>query len=87
MSLDPDAIAVFTAFNRKLFDGMLKAYSDGDSTATAEIFKSLTAGAVYDTSRWLGIQEEYYRKHVALYEKLTSHSAAESAQAVAVPGT
>jgi poly[(R)-3-hydroxyalkanoate] polymerase subunit PhaC len=85
MSLDPDAIAAFTAFNRKLFDGMLKAYSDGGGGATAEVFKSLTAGAVYDTSRWLGIQEEYYRKHIALYERLTSQSAGESAQAVAVP--
>jgi polyhydroxyalkanoate synthase len=85
MSLDSNAIAAFTRINRTLLDGMLKAFSDGDGTATAEVFKSLAAGAVHDASRWIGIQEEYCRKYIALYEQLASHSPGQPAKTVNLP--
>jgi polyhydroxyalkanoate synthase len=85
MNLDSKAIEAFSTFNRKLVEGMIKPFSDGGSMGSAEVFKSLAAGAVEDSNAWLDIYKEYYGKQVELLNNFLKLSQGEPVPPIAAP--
>ena len=84
MNPDSNAIEAYSAFNRKLFEGMLKPLSDG-GTGSAEVLKSLAAGALQEAETWLDIHKEYYGKQAALLNNLLKAGVGQAAPPVAAP--
>jgi polyhydroxyalkanoate synthase len=85
MNRNLDAIEAFSTLNRKLFEGMLKPFSDGAGLGVAEIFKSLAAGAVHDSSLWFEIHDRYSRKQLELWESVSERTAGRAPSPVVTP--
>ncbi|MEK6593480.1 MAG: class I poly(R)-hydroxyalkanoic acid synthase [Pseudomonadota bacterium] len=66
------AAEALAALNRKLIEQIAKPLSRDGGFDAAEILKSLTAGLAQDTTRWLDIQNRYYRRQLELWSSLAA---------------
>jgi polyhydroxyalkanoate synthase len=82
------AAEALSALNRKLIEQITRPLSGDGGFDSAEMFKSLSAGLAEDSTRWIDIQNRYYRKQLELLSDLISPADKPAATAEApVPGT
>ena len=56
--------------NRRLVTGIAQPLQPHRWLGAPELVKSLTAGLVQDTERWMEIQSRYYRQQLELWTRL-----------------
>jgi polyhydroxyalkanoate synthase subunit PhaC len=64
------AAEALAALNRKLIEQIASPLARDGGFEAAEMLKSLTAGLAQDTTRWLDIQNRYYRRQLELWSGL-----------------
>jgi polyhydroxyalkanoate synthase len=72
MAQNTNAAEALAAFHRKLIEQITEPLSRGGGFDTAEMFKSLGAGLAQDSTRWIDIQNRYYRRQLDLWSALAS---------------
>src|SRR5262245_42669984 len=84
MSEDRDATAVLRRFSQHLLDAALKPLWQGGGLDTAEIIKSLAAGAAEDTERWRELQQRFYSEQIEAWARLATADPAQPARSIPV---
>jgi polyhydroxyalkanoate synthase subunit PhaC len=73
MNVFESSIEEFTAWNRKLLEGVLRPFDQGaggmDSSAVLQL---LAEDFVRNPARWQSMQENFYRRHAELWARVTS---------------
>lgn len=64
------AAEALAALNRKLIEQIASPLARDGGFEAAEMLRSLTAGLAQDTTRWLDIQNRYYRRQLELWSGL-----------------
>jgi polyhydroxyalkanoate synthase len=69
------ASQALAAFNQRLLEQVVKPFSqDGTPPSSSELVRSVAAGLIVDSQKWLDVQNRYYQKQLELWSSFASRS-------------